>query len=227
MTKKYFILFFLVFIFLNTAFLNISFSDDSADQCVYREQINSCILENNAPNWNPNLFTAFVCLQSNNTEEITYQIVLDNKFREIDDKIEEYLLELELKKKSYLEWVQEIYNNFSKNWKYYEKYLNMCKRDILYESVACLWWKTSIFTSKDFFPESTCMNLANSKLGIYKQVAIDIIKTNKHEVRQNERKIYNQKQRWMYDEVLDMFRINLSYMERMWRKWTSKTKNTY
>jgi len=50
MTKKYFILFFLVFIFLNTAFLNISFSDDSADQCVYREQINSCILENNAPN---------------------------------------------------------------------------------------------------------------------------------------------------------------------------------
>jgi len=71
------------------------------------------------------------------------------------------------------------------------------------------------------------MSLAITKLDIYKEVAVDIMKTNKHEIRVDDRKTHTQKQREKYDSVLDLFRINLSYMERIWKKWVSKTKNPH
>jgi len=69
------------------------------------------------------------------------------------------------------------------------------------------------------------MSLAISKLYIYKEVAVDIMKFNKQEIREDDRKTHMQTQRKKYDEVLDLFRLNLSYMERIWKMWVSKTKS--
>jgi hypothetical protein len=39
--------------------------------------------------------------------------------------------------------------------------------------------------------------------------------------------LYDQEIRTKYDKVIDLMMINLWYIERVWRKWPSKTKNAY
>jgi len=53
------------------------------------------------------------------------------------------------------------------------------------------------------------MDLAVSKLGIYRQVASDILKSNKHEARKDDRRKHTQAQKTKYDEIKDLFMINL------------------
>ena len=247
MSKKYYIFIsFIVFTILSVAFFITSlYSNTASATCSYIGGIQQCFAENFPEGgglWFPESIEDFVCLQSNNKEEIVYQIVLDKNFKEIDDKIEEYLSGLELEKdkyfwenksESFLNWIQQIYDDFGEKGPYYKEYLDLCdpkkwlEDTILTESIACLDWEISNLWWKNFFVDSYCMSLAITKLDIYKEVAVDIMKTNKHEIRVDDRKTHTQKQREKYDSVLDLFRINLSYMERIWKKWVSKTKNPH
>lgn len=246
MSKKYYITvsFITLILLLGAFFIKSWYSNTEGSSCAYNGEVQQCFAEN-FPEWwwigFPESIEDFVCLQSNNKEEIVYQIVLDKKFKEIDEEIETYLSGLESekdkyfwpdKKESYLEWVQQIYDDFKIYWKYWEKYLELCSpsswdESILKETMSCLWWEISNLWSKDFFKDTTCMSLTTSKLDIYKEVAFDIMKYNKYEIREDNRKTHMQSQREKYDGVLDLFRINLSYMERIWKKWVSKTKTPH
>jgi len=250
MNKKF--IYYIVFIFL----INISFIDFwySAAICKYNSEITKCINANKPWAWSwPESIKDFVCLQSNNKEEITYQIVLDKKFKKVDEDIEKYLKNLEdnkwryfwsQKTESFLWGIQDIYDKFDIFWEYWVKYNNLCKVwysekitlpetgislkwSILEDSMACLWWKTNINQAKDFFTRSTCMNLAESKLEIYRKVARDVLKSNKNEARKDDRRKHTADQKTKYDEIIELFRINLSYLERILSKLVEKTRNVY
>ena len=235
MKKHNYIFLPIIFFVLLTSsyFIKSWYSEEVVLSCWYTNEIEQCFAENFSPDWNwsPNSIEEFVCLDSSNKEEIVYQIVLDKKFTEVDLKIEEYLAWLEKDKwkyfwenrtDSYLQWVQTIFDKLDIFWEYRVEYNNRCiswnNDSILRESMACLWWKTNLVYSKDMFSHSKCMALAESKLNIYKEVAVDILKVNKHEVRMDDRKDYEKSQRTKYDEVSDLFRLNLWYVERIWKK---------
>jgi hypothetical protein len=69
------------------------------------------------------------------------------------------------------------------------------------------------------------MLLAQQKLDIYKKVSYDLLKLNKDSVRKDDRKKYVQKERTMYESIVDLFNVNIGYLERVWMKWPTKTKN--
>lgn len=190
----------------------------------------------------------FVCI--NKTPEIfTYQIILDAKFKEIDDEIEDYISKLEEnkwyyfwkdKEKSYLEAVNniaDIYNTTGKFWKLYYEVCNglseevlKCKWDSLLKDV---FWTGStdsveMKNAADYFWDkpTLCTKLANQKLAIYKKVSYDILLLNKLAISQDEKKTYVQEQRSKYDILLSKYLINKWYVERIWAKWPSKVKNT-
>jgi hypothetical protein len=71
------------------------------------------------------------------------------------------------------------------------------------------------------------MDLTRVKLSLYKQVAFDIIKLNKQQVRKDALKKYFIQQRTKYDKLLDVMMVNLGYMQRILAKWPSKLKKTY
>ena len=79
----------------------------------------------------------------------------------------------------------------------------------------------------DYLSDTSCIGLAEKKLWIYETVAYDILKINKAIVRKDNRKTFMQWQRSRYDNLLDAMRVNVGYLERIWKKWTSKTKNAY
>lgn len=62
------------------------------------------------------------------------------------------------------------------------------------------------------------------KLRIYENVAINVLKLNKLSIRKDNKKTYQQENRWNYEKLIDLVNINIWYMERIWKKWPSKTK---
>ena len=83
----------------------------------------------------------------------------------------------------------------------------------------------SQYRTSDYFDEQNCQRLVQTKLEVYKQVSYDILKLNKSEVLNNSTTLVTQDQRTKYDSIIDLFMINLWYLERIWKKWPSKTKN--
>lgn len=209
-------------------------------KCSYASDINTCEKANDW--WEPLAIEEFLCIQSESTEDIAYQIILDDKFSEIDEDIEEYLGLLE-KNKSYFFWkdsssnflegINEIWENFWKFWYYWEQYKNLCsvwtndwsenKNSILSETLKCFWWWGWFNSSKGFFRYSECMWLAEEKLEIYEDVAFDILTLNKHYVRNDEKKLFIQDERDKYDKLIEIFMVNIWYIERIWKKWPSVT----
>jgi hypothetical protein len=53
------------------------------------------------------------------------------------------------------------------------------------------------------------MDLANTKLDIYKDVAYNILKLNKDQVRKDSRKKYVKQERTMYDKITELFNVHL------------------
>lgn len=218
-----------IFLYINSAF---------SDWCKYESEIEQCVSENNW--WTPRSIEDFVCIQSTDKEKIAYQIVLDFKFKEIDEEVESYLDKLEKSKDlcfwenkslSYLECIQDIYDRFKIYWKYWEVHNNYCsaiwEESIIQETVTCLWWETTVLNVQNYFNETDCMELADYKMSIYQEVALNILKINKQSVIKDARKEYVQEERSTYDTVLDLFMINLWYIERIWMKWPSKTLYPY
>ena len=207
----------------------ISFNFASSDECNYAEQIKICEDSQDSPR----SIDDFVCI-SWNKAEMVYQIVLDDKFSEIDLEMDNYLSSFEEDKdryfwknaeKSYIDWINEIIELFWVNWKYYNKFLSLCGWPIIKETQACLWWSVPIKETLDFFKESTCMDITAAKLDVYRSLAFDILKLNKAQVRKDEEKTYVQQERKKYDELLDAMMINLWYVQRIWKKWTLKLRN--
>lgn len=226
--------FFVIYLlFLSTTYAN--------DECKYNSEINQC-LEIVKQWWSERSIEEFVCIVPDNIwtrdarEQVTYQIILDMKFREIDAEVNQYILWLEEAKdrffgknatQSYLVWIDEIEWQF-KEWGYFDrKYRAVCWVQLASETASCMWdWYTTLSRSKDFFKETNCTNLAKTKIKIARDMAYSMMKINKAQVRKDEAKRYVWQERDKYTELTELFMLNLSYVERIWKKWSSKIKNT-
>lgn len=71
------------------------------------------------------------------------------------------------------------------------------------------------------------MKLALVKLSIARQTAYDVLKMNKHQVRNDIQMEFQQYQRESYNTLIELMQITLAYIERIWKKWPSKTRNAY
>jgi cell division FtsZ-interacting protein ZapD len=69
------------------------------------------------------------------------------------------------------------------------------------------------------------MSLAKTKLAVYRQIAIDLLKLNKKQVKKDYSKKYMQEQRTKYDNLIENMSINKNYINKIDQKWNVKTKN--
>ena len=64
-------------------------------------------------------------------------------------------------------------------------------------------------STRFFLSDTSCKNLIQTKLEVNKQVAYDILKLNKLQVKKDEDKSFMQEQRTSYEKILDLFMVNL------------------
>lgn len=212
--------------------------DVVSDSCSYKSEFEQCKEQNK--NGNPRSIEDFVCISSNNDVEILTQIILDKQFKKYDKELDTYLKQLEDNKTKYfwksassnfLEAIDEIesklwfYQDDSLGKKYYDSCQPWEKNSVVAQAIDCLWGSVGSLHIEDYFQESTCKKLALTKLEINKQVAYDVLKLNKNQVKKDERKLYVQEERSKYDKLLEIIMVNIGYMERIWKKWPSKSKD--
>ena len=222
-----------IFIFLLFSF-NFTYSYSVLDTCSYKDDLDRCIKENNG--WSPRTIEDFICIDSSNSYEILPQIILSREFSKIDNEVESYMQKFEDNKseffwqnatKSLIEAIDEIEDKFStsKDNSFWKKYMEICSADgVILKATECFWSVPNISIT-DYFNTETCKTLVWTKLEIYKAVLYNILKLNKHQVRNDENKKNTQKRRSSYSKLLDIININIWYMERIWKKWPSKTKD--
>lgn len=212
--------------------------------CEYTSEIKECSSANS--DHTTREIENFICIETN-PEIFTYQIILDAKFKEIDERIEDFISQLEEnkwyyfwkdKQESYLDAVNTIVEIYSQKWDFGQEYYNACN-GITKEVLTCkgdssldnIFWtgssSVSITSAKDYFWDepTLCTQLADEKLAIYKKVSYDILLLNKLQVSRDEKKLYVQEERSKYDGLLSKIMINLWYVERIWAKWPAKIKN--
>ncbi len=180
----------------------------------------------------------FVCVdRAGNWQQMLSQIVLDRKFSEIDEEALEYIKELEEAKweyfgpdanESFLTAADAIESTFAEYGYYWDKFKELCQEEILgdiaeasdgvanIEAKKYLWWDD----------RNACLNLARTKLSIYREVSYDILKLNKIEVREDEKREFVQEEREKNDIVLDSMREITGNTERLLNGWPTKTKET-
>lgn len=194
----------------------------------------------------------FLCVNSDNNKEILYNIILDDKFKAIDAKAREFLEWNEKSKdyyfwenatSSYFQWVELIGLKYGKFWEYWQEYKKICNSgradSIQQTTIRCYEeganenraeWADNVTMTIDqaskFFTEWVCMKLAEAKLEVYETIAYDLLKINKAQIRSDNRKRFQKIQRNKYERVLTLMRINIGLLERIWKKWPQKTKNT-
>jgi hypothetical protein len=202
--------------------------------CEYMAKRDKCIAANE--NGTANGIEDYICLQTTSTEEILYQIILDEKFKEYDTDAKKYISWLETNKDYYFgenrveyffSWINELNRKFWPYWEFTRKYTNLCGTDswsVIWEFVNCIG-PTSLNKSKEFFKETTCNSIAHTKIDIYWAVAYNVFKLNKMQIRKDNKKEFFQVRRSAYDNLLNIIMINMGYLERMWHKWPSKTKD--
>lgn len=237
--KKFIAIVLLIFINPINIFAESKFWDyDLSSNCSYSWEFNECLQANLSGT--TRTIEDFVCLPSTNYFDIMSQIILDKKFKEIDEDIDKYITDLEEYKdyyfgndaqKPFTDAIDEIENVFWLQWEFWYKYMDLCdpSKDgsIVSESLACFNWNIPMESASGFFDKrasNTCQDLVKTKLDLNKRVSYDVLKLNKVQIKKDYDKSHMQKQRNKYDELIDEFRINLTYLERMWRKWPSKTK---
>lgn len=226
MFKRVLFLYFLVSWF----FVYIAHWEESYN-CAYSWKIEECV--NNQETHRS--IEDFVCIQWSK-ERIVYQIVLDEKFKELDEEIEVFLDNLYRSKNYYFwpskiqdftVWVDLIEKLLWDHWEYATRYNAICStwEDwIVPEVIECLWWTTSNINVKDFLEWSQCVSMYKTKLNLYKDIAYNILKENKQNILRDNHKYFTQSQRKSYDKLIDLVRINIWYIERLWKKWPSKTR---
>ena len=68
--------------------------------------------------------------------------------------------------------------------------------------------------------------LAKVKTDIFLEIAYNWLLLNRQQVTRDQQKEYIQNQRENFWDVLEAMRVNQAYIERLNKKWTSKTKHT-
>lgn len=226
-------------LFLSIFNISLASSGDLvvSDTCEYKSEFEQCKSAN--LNWQARSIEDFVCLSSQNYVEIMWQIVLDKEFKKLDKELDTYLKNLEDNKSYYFwkdskepftSWVDEIEKKFWIYWEFWEKYMNLCKAEekdtIVSKTLECFWWSVpDVESIKYFLEQTTCKKMVLMKLEINKQVAYDVLKLNKRQVKKDEDKLYMQRERNKYDKLLEIVMVNVWYLERIWKKWPSKTKS--
>ncbi|MDD3646414.1 MAG: hypothetical protein PHH06_03320 [Candidatus Gracilibacteria bacterium] len=226
MFKRVLFLYFLVSGF----FVYIAHGEESYN-CAYSGKIEECV--NNQETHRS--IEDFVCIQGSK-ERIVYQIVLDEKFKELDEEIEVFLDNLYRSKNYYFGpskiqdftvGVDLIEKLLGDHGEYATRYNAICSTGedgIVPEVIECLGGTTSNINVKDFLEGSQCVSMYKTKLNLYKDIAYNILKENKQNILRDNHKYFTQSQRKSYDKLIDLVRINIGYIERLWKKWPSKTR---
>lgn len=202
--------------------------------CSYAGKLQQCISANNSHS--ARSIKDFVCIDSQDWQKILFQIILDEKFKEIDEEIEEYMEKLEESKweyfwdtanKSFLAAVDDINSNFPENGHYWGRYKQICYSGVLEEAGKCTDSIKNTEVSKYILWNTwaACLSLIKTKLSVYEQISYDVLKLNKVKVRKDERKKFVQQERTKYNALLDMMRDIIGYIERMANGWVTKTPN--
>jgi len=228
MNYKIIISFFVFLVFLWAFFWESAYSES----CKYISEIQRCKEANK--NWTTKSIEDFVCIVWDG-DDIAYQVVLDKEFKKIDNDIDKYLFDLEKyknlyfwinKSKTYIDGVDDIF--LAKKY-FHKEYNEVCNEKLVYEVASChIWDKTTIRNAKRNFSDwIDCRLLINTKLEIFEDVAFNILMMNKAWVRADEKKLYDQVQRTNYDNLLDIMNVNIWYLERIWQKTPTLTRNVH
>lgn len=235
---------FVIMIYIITSFYNV-FAEDT---CEYKSQIDRCTQAQN-PNSTRNI-QDFVCIFNSDRNYRTIQIILDEEFKKIDKKVLKFLQDLEKDKDKFfwknaekikidplidaLDLVHYKFNDLS--WEYAREYAEACNKTILVKALWCTAdkeWMEAINATKIMSKinqqkkDPFCHEMYKNKLKIYENIRINVLKLNKLSVRKDNKKTYQQENRWNYEKLIDIINVNVWYMERIWKKWPSKTKNPH
>ncbi|MDC0505972.1 hypothetical protein OAN96_00070 [Candidatus Gracilibacteria bacterium] len=202
--------------------------------CPYASDIQACIDENNKGGDPRGL--SFECPQERDDPEfIAYQVVLDADFTVIEDEMGEYLDRLESNKgqfysggKTYFDGYDEISRKFSKYGEYWTKFRRLCDGGnpdgILQKTIECQGGLSSASMGSNFFQTSSCMDLANIQLSASKYAADNILRLNRTYVTQDRQKSYLSQVRDTYSTLVDKFNYNLSLLQKIEKKYPSRTQ---
>jgi len=200
--------------------------------CEYQSEIEECYNANIQWEWVDNI-TDYVCPNTNNFEEISYQVIFDKKFKVIDKDIENFLSTLQNsiqyyywpdKKESFLDWINYINELFDVNWSLSKRYKAFCDpsnvTSIIKNYYECTWWDESkkISTINEWNPyisEWKCEELVKYKLFIYKKVAYNLLQVNKLDFLKEFRKKQMKSTREQYDKVIWNMYVNLDNITRI------------
>lgn len=218
-----------IFIFIWLLINSILFS--SVYSCAYKGEIDACISANES--WTTKAIEDFVCITWT-PEEVAYQVIVDLEFKPLDEEMDLFLEELETNKNYYF-WIGrkknyiEALNDIESKRKYFRNWYNkICWKNVVEIAKSCMEDETiSVTTSQDYFKVADCNTLLETKLEIFNDVAYSILLLNKTQVKTDEKKLYDQKQRANYDMFLEILSVNFWYLERISKKWPRKLLNTY
>lgn len=244
---KFFLFFVLFFISISKSFAS---EWEISETCSYKNQINECIKA--SKQWTVMSIEEYECIDAS-PALMLYQIILDKKFKEIDKKAEEYLALLE-QNKSYYFWIESQktivdalddidiifsdetniniieFNKTINTW-FLAQYYDVCKN--IWSQVSSCYGDMPILEAwKAFNPNPVetnpkCISLAKIKNQAYKELSYNILLENKVQIRKDNRKIFVQEQRKKYNDLFELIRINLWYLERIWKKWPLKTSECH
>ncbi|MCP4523323.1 MAG: hypothetical protein GY828_03825 [Candidatus Gracilibacteria bacterium] len=233
--------------YIIVAGISVLFSFQTSYACEYTTEISQCITENAKDLPQVRGISDSLC-SVGTAEEIAYQIIFDKEMNKVDLVIEQYLENFQLnkgyyfgakKKKNFLDAINNISNIYKSNGQFGKLYGEVCN-SITEKVLTCVGDKSleeffgqggasvSISNASRYLsPANTeCHSLSQIKLAIYKQVNFDVLLLNKLQVSKDEKRLYHQQQRVSYDDLSMKMLINIGYIERIWAKWPSKTKQT-
>ena len=212
------------------------FAADLSDMtCSYASKYNQCVQANE--DGSARSIDDFVCIEQKGWwEDMLLQIILDEKFKEVDLEAEKYLAKLERDKEAYfgnepqanfLTAIDDITANFSEYWEYWQEYHKICNETIREELFTCIGTVSNTWTYPflDKDNNGKCESLVETKLNIYRQVAYNILKINRLSIRKDDRKEYVIQQRDKYGSVMQLMLNILWYLERIVNGWPTKSKN--
>ena len=120
-------------------YFHIAQAEEEENSCEYQDKLEQCQIANK--NGSSRSIEEFVCLQSNNREAVLDQIILDVKFREIDEEIISFLDALKADKEAAANdtnrVIDDITKNLLKEGVYYKDYKKLCNNGILAERAKC------------------------------------------------------------------------------------------
>lgn len=189
-------------------------------ECSYASKFERCVVANRTGS--SRTIEDFACIASNDYNVILDQIILDEKFEEIQDKQLSFLAWLLGDKEKALteplRIIDDVTKNFAPEWVFSKEYQELCNGWLLAERLSCTDPISNTAAGEriaDWGLKSECMQLANSNLETYSQVAYDIMKKNKSEVLQDKTKEYFQQENTKYDEILSTMGQIIGHTERI------------